>query len=310
MIQLFGRLARHLDSEDPRIPQVVDRLVDALNTPSELVQSAVADCLPPLVQGMGEDVEYLVDKLFSTLTTGAKYAARRGAAYGLAGVVKGRGLTALKEFDLMEKFQEAAEDKSAYQSRQGAVFAFETLSATLGKIFEPYILSIVPLLLTLFGDGNGDVREATQDASRVIMSRISGHCVKLMLPTLLGGLEEKQWRTKKGSIELLGAMAFCAPRQLSLSLPTIIPQLTGVINDSHAQVKSAANTSLKRFGDVLSNPEIKAIQGTLMKALADPAAKTNTALSALLKTSFEHYLDAPSLALVRIITFGKLEQVD
>jgi hypothetical protein len=59
-------------------------------------------------------------------------------------------------------------------------------------------------LLVLFGDGNADVREAVQDSSRVIMSRISGHCVKLMLPTLLGGLDEKQWRTKKGSIELLG----------------------------------------------------------------------------------------------------------
>ena len=68
------------------------------------------------------------------------------------------------------------------------------------------LISIVPLLLSLFGDGNTDVREATQDASRIIMSRISGHCVKLMLPILLGGLEEKQWRTQKGSIELLGCV--------------------------------------------------------------------------------------------------------
>lgn len=103
-------------------------------------------------------------------------------------------------------------------------------------------------------------------------------------------------------------MAFCAPRQLSLSLPTIIPHLTGVINDSHAQVKSAANTSLKRFGEVLNNPEIKAIQSTLMKALADPTAKTNTALSSLLKTTFEHYLDAPSLALVMPIIDRGLRQ--
>jgi len=104
---------------------VVDRLVDALNTPSELVQSAVADCLPHLVQGMSDEVEYLVDKLFSTLTTGPKYASRRGAAYGLAGVVKGRGLQSLKEYDLMDKLKEAAEDKSTFQSRQGALFAFE-----------------------------------------------------------------------------------------------------------------------------------------------------------------------------------------
>ncbi|EIW69657.1 hypothetical protein TREMEDRAFT_73934 [Tremella mesenterica DSM 1558] len=308
VVILFGRLARHLDPQDSRIPQVVDRLVEALNTPSELVQSAVADCLPPLVQTMGDEAEYLVDKLFSTLTTGSKYASRRGAAYGLAGVVKGRGLTMIKEYELMDKLKEAAEDKGSYQARQGALFAFETLSATLGKAFEPYILSIVPLLLALFGDTNADVREATQDAAKIIMSRISGHCVKLMLPTLLNGLEEKQWRIKKGSIELLGSMAFCAPKQLSLSLPTIIPHLTGVINDSHAQVKAAANTSLKRFGEVLNNPEVKAIQNTLMKALADPTANITKALSALLKTSFEHYLDAPSLALVMPIIDRGLRQ--
>lgn len=306
---LFGRLAAHLDAADQRIPKVVDRLVEALNTPSELVQSAVADCLPALVSGMSsEDTEYLVDRLYSTLTTGSKYAHRRGAAYGIAGIIKGRGLKALKEYDLMDKLKESAEDKGSFEGREGALLAFETLSATLGRVFEPYIVEVIPNLLTLFGDTNTYVREATQYAAKVIMSRISGHCVKLILPTLLEGLEEKQWRTKKGAIELLGSMAFCAPRQLSLSLPTIIPHLTGVINDSHAQVKSAANASLKRFGEVLHNPEVKSIQSTLMKALADPTAKTNTALSALLKTTFEHYLDAPSLALVMPIIDRGLRQ--
>lgn len=308
VVVLFGRLASHLESSDKRIPNVVDRLVEALNTPSELVQSAVADCLPALVQDMGEEAEYLVDRLFSTLTTGKSYAARRGAAYGLAGVVKGRGLRALKDYDLMDKFTEAAEDKSSYEAREGAVFAFETLTATLGRVFEPYIVEIIPLMLKLFGDSNTYVREATQYAAKIIMSKISGHCVKIILPTLLDALEEKQWRTKKGSIELLGSMAFCAPRQLSLSLPTIIPHLTGVINDSHAQVKSAANASLKRFGEVLNNPEVKSIQSTLMKALADPSANITKALSSLLKTTFEHYLDAPSLALVMPIIDRGLRQ--
>jgi hypothetical protein len=86
-----------------------------------------------------------------------------------------------------------------------------TLSSTLGKVFEPYVIEIIPLLLAAFGDSNTDVREATQDASKVIMSKISGHCVKLMLPNLLDALEEKQWRTKKGAIELLGCVLHSEP---------------------------------------------------------------------------------------------------
>lgn len=100
------------------------------------------------------------------------------------------------------------------------------------------------------GDGTVEVREATQDASKAIMSKVSGHAVKLILPTLLSGLEDRQWRSKKGAIEMLGAMANLAPRQLAISLPAIVPRLAEVLTDTHSQVRAAGNASLKRFGEV------------------------------------------------------------
>ncbi|EJT96915.1 ARM repeat-containing protein [Dacryopinax primogenitus] len=298
VVILIGRVARHLALSDDRIPKIVDRLIAALKTPSEVVQSAVAECLPPLVKGTTVDVTKLVDRLMEELVNAPKYAERRGAAYGLAGVMKGRGLAGIKEFNVMERLRDFMEDKKRFESRQGALFAFETLSATLGRTFEPYIIQDLTLLLSAFGDSQPDVREATQDATRVIMSRISGYGVKVILPDLLSGLEEKQWRTKRGSIEMLGSMAYCAPKELSLSLPTVIPRLTGVLTDSHTQVRAAANQSLKRFGEVINNPEIRNLVPVLLKALVDPATKTPSALRALLDTSFAHYIDSPSLALV------------
>lgn len=297
VVILFGRLARHLDDSDSRIPSIVERLVEALKTPAEQVQIAVSDCLSPLVKFMRPTLGALVDDLFKTLLTSPKYAARRGSAYGLAGVLKGTGIAGFKEFHVISRLKAAAEDKKNYEPRQGAMFAFETLSHTLGRLFEPYITYVLPLLLSCFGDGTADVREATQDAARVIMGNMSGYGVKLILPSLLSGLDEKQWRTKKGSIELLGMMAYCSPRQLSISLPIVIPRLTGVLTDSHAQVRTAANKSLKQFGEVISNPEIQILVPVLLKALVDPA-KTSNALSSLLKTSFMHYIDHSSLALV------------
>lgn len=297
VVILFGRVARHLDSSDPRLPTILTRLVEALKTPSEQVQYAVADCLAPLVKVTRSAAQQLANQLLDELFTAPKYAARRGAAYGLTGVVKGIGISAMKEFDIFNRLKNATEDKKQYESRQGAMFALETLSSSLGRLFEPHAIHALPLLLSAFGDSTPDVREAATDAARVIMRNMSGYGVKLILPSLLSGLDEKQWRTKKGSIELIGMMAYCAPRQLSQSLPVIIPRLTGVLTDSHTQVRAGANKSLKQFGEVISNPEVQALVPIFLKAMVDPA-KTPNALSALLKTSFVHYIDHSSLALV------------
>ncbi|OBZ91073.1 Translational activator gcn1 [Choanephora cucurbitarum] len=295
---LYGGAAGYLNPGDEKVSTAVEKLIETLDTPSETVQSAVADCLPPLIKMCKDEVPRLIKSLLNKLFKGEKYAHRRGAAYGLAGVVKGRGITALKECNVMNSLKDAVDNKRMYEYRQGALFAFETLSATLGRLFEPYIIQIIPLLLVCSSDANIDVREASSDAARVIMSKISGHCVKLILPSILEGLEERQWRTKKASVELLGSMAYCAPKQLSVSLPNIIPRISEVLADTHSQVQAAANRSLQLFGEVISNPEIQELVPVLLKALSDPNTKTAPALTALLQTSFVHYIDPPSLALV------------
>jgi hypothetical protein len=247
-------------------------------------------------KAMRSRVAQLVDNLLNELSNSPKYAARRGAAYGLAGVIKGTGIGGMKEFNIIQRLQSSSEDKNTTNLGRVPCLPLRHCQVLLAASLS-HISPHPPSTPYSFGDTTSDVREAAQDAARVIMGNMSGYGVKLMLPSLLSGLDEKQWRTKKGSIELLGMMAYCSPRQLSLSLPIVIPRLTGVLTDSHAQVRAAANKSLKQFGEVISNPEIQSLVPVLSKALVDPA-KTPNALASLLKTSFMHYIDHSSLALV------------
>lgn len=89
------------------------------------VQEAVARCLPPLIPAMKDQAESLCQSLqkqaicFSfffyflecmqsptssysfKLLEGDKYSERKGAAYGMAGLVKGLGVLSLKNLNIM-----------------------------------------------------------------------------------------------------------------------------------------------------------------------------------------------------------------
>ncbi|KAJ5084239.1 hypothetical protein NUU61_008818 [Penicillium alfredii] len=305
VVVLYGSLARHLKADDPRLQTVIKKLLATLPTPSESVQSAASDCLPPLIRLSGPKTAAYVQELLDQLLNTKSYATQRGAAYGLAGIVSGKGIATLREFRIMSLLKEATENKKEPHQRQGALLAFELFATVLGRTFEPYVIQIVPQLLGGFGDPSIDVRDACLDASKACFQNLSSYGVKQILPTLLDGLDDTQWRSQKGACDLLGAMAYLDPQQLAASLPDIIPPLTVVLNDTHKEVRNAANRSLQRFGEVISNPEIKSLVGVLLKALSDPTKHTDEALDSLIKVSFVHYLDAPSLALVvRILERG------
>ncbi|KAL3523389.1 hypothetical protein ACH5RR_016223, partial [Cinchona calisaya] len=293
-----GALAKHLEKDDPKVHTVVEKLLDVLNTPSEAVQRAVSTCLSPLMQSKQEDAPALFSRILDQLMKSDKYGERRGAAFGLAGVVKGFGISCLKKYGIATVLREGLADRNSAKSREGALLAFECLCEKLGRLFEPYVIQMLPLLLVSFSDQVMAVREAAECAARAMMSQLTAHGVKLVLPSLLKGLEDKAWRTKQSSVQLLGAMAYCAPQQLSQCLPKIVPKLTEVLTDTHPKVQSAGQTALQQVGSVIKNPEISALVPTLLMGLTDPNEYTKYSLDILLQTTFVNSIDAPSLALL------------
>ncbi|KAJ0409318.1 hypothetical protein ATCC90586_000555 [Pythium insidiosum] len=304
IVVCLGALAKHMDKSDPKVSSTVDLLVDALAIPSESVQRAVATCLAPLVAAVRERSPALLSTLLTRATSAETFGERIGAAFGVSAVVKGLGISALKQQDVIPRIEELMKSGGA-PARQGAMLIFECLSERLGLLFEPYIIVILPIMLKCFADASPPVREAASQTSRKIMGNLSAHGVKLVLPSLLRSMEDGAWRTKQAGIQLLGSMAYCAPRQLGSCLPQVVPKITDALTDSHPKVREASKAALRDIGSVVRNPEIASIAPALLNALEDPNRHTNDALQQLQSTTFQHSIDAPSLALVMpIITRG------
>ena len=56
-VVFLASLAVHLDSSDPKVKQILERLLEVLETPSESVQRKVADAFPPLMKQLATEGE-------------------------------------------------------------------------------------------------------------------------------------------------------------------------------------------------------------------------------------------------------------
>ena len=61
------------------------------------------------------------------------YGNRRGAALGLAGMVKGLGISAINGYGILDALKTAMDDQSNPGAREGALLALECLCGKLGR---------------------------------------------------------------------------------------------------------------------------------------------------------------------------------
>jgi hypothetical protein len=81
-------------------------------------------------------------------------------------------------------------------------------------------------------------------------------------------------------------------------LPDIVKALREVLNDTHEKVHEAAIEAIGKIGSVIKCPEVAEMLDIIIRALGDSNKYLINCLDGLLKTSFVHTIDAPSLSLL------------
>ncbi|ETE58940.1 Translational activator GCN1, partial [Ophiophagus hannah] len=227
VVILMGSLAKHLDKSDPKVKPIVAKLIAALSTPSQQVQESVASCLPPLVPAIKEDAGSMIQKLLQLLLESDKYAERKGAAYGLAGLVKGLGILSLKQQEMMAKLTDAIQDKKNFRRREdGNQYVRELLLRRIRgepKPLSSCLPNIVPKLTEVLTDSHVKVQKAGQQALRQIGSVIRNPEILAIAPVLLDALTDPSRKTQKCLQTLLDTkfVHFIDAPSLALIMPIV-----------------------------------------------------------------------------------------
>eukprot|EP00931_Biecheleriopsis_adriatica_P049370 TRINITY_DN28564_c0_g1_i1.p1 TRINITY_DN28564_c0_g1~~TRINITY_DN28564_c0_g1_i1.p1 ORF type:complete len:1399 (-),score=392.40 TRINITY_DN28564_c0_g1_i1:33-4229(-) len=318
---LFGGLGKQLEAASPRQVAIRLRLLRRLQKPTtpEVVQGALASALIPLLAADPEAVDDVCNAFMEGLVA-AQEALRRGAALGIAAAIKGGGGTsALKRLGIIEKVKElaAAPGKNGSGKRQGALLLLQALAEALGRTFEPYALSSMPMLLESCADSSKEVQQAGKAAATTVVAQVSSAGVRLMVNPVLEGLKDKKWRTQLSAAELLkpivSELIANAPKRLNAVMPKAVPALCEAGAGARHELRDAAREVLELIGTAIDHAEVAALAPSLIAALMDPGeASLVKALDSLLSAVYTSTVSGASCALIcpvveRALTRGDAE---
>nr|CCC94358.1 conserved hypothetical protein [Trypanosoma congolense IL3000] len=241
-------------------------------------------------------LDEFVEKCLKQIFHSGSYVKKKAHAYGLAGVLKGLGLTSFRRYNILETLQRAMHEKQA--ERSGAMILLEVFSEVIGAKFEPYALAMSAGLLEGVADRDQKVSDCADDASRVMVKSLTSVGLRQLIPRLIDGLSADQTKMRIPPLNFIGYVAFCSPKQLAATLPEITKHINACLFDVNHNVSVAAMNALRRVAGVVSNSEIKEHVEIILNALRSPNTETENALDALLYTRFVNAVDPASLALI------------
>ncbi|THD24819.1 Translational activator gcn1 [Fasciola hepatica] len=244
--QIFGNLHSLARQEElqPYVGTILPPLKTCLLDAVPEVRSVAAGALGALVRGMGESCfTEILPWLIATLTSETSSVDRSGAAQGLAEVLGAMGIERLRAI-LPDLVQTAASDSKVQPHvRDGYLMLFVYLPAVFQNSFAEFIAPIIPTILKSLSDETEFLRETALRAAQQIVHMFAESSLELLLPELEQGMQDKNWRIRHSSVQLLGDLLY---------------QLSGLSGKGTTKTQDEDDT----FGTSEAHERLKAVMST------------------------------------------------
>eukprot|EP00854_Cymbomonas_tetramitiformis_P013308 gene13308-15726_t len=183
--------------------------------------------------------------------------------------------------------------------REQALLGFELLCDMHGALFEPYMPQVLPIVISCLGDGRVTVAPTAKGVLTTLFARMNPEGMRVMMPFVLAGLEDRQFKTKEAMLELMQPISATFPIQVGATMPELFPILMECLADTHPKVSGAALAVLpKTLAATVGHPETKKLMKSLLLAITSPAAETAPCLDHLMETTFVNAVDRSTLSLL------------
>ncbi|KAF2161123.1 hypothetical protein M409DRAFT_69976 [Zasmidium cellare ATCC 36951] len=202
-----------------------------------------------------------------------------------------------KAVDTLKKMLNNKKDANI---RQNAAEAIATIAkhADVSPAVEPYLVQLLPPVLSAVGDKMAAVKVAAQDAALAITKAVNANAVKLLIPAFVDSIRNAQkWPEKMTDLECIEALCESAPAQTAYRVPELIPIVSEAMWDTKPEVKKKAYGTMEKVCQLIVNKDIDRFIPELIKCIAKPELVPET-IHLLGATTFVTDVHEPTLAIM------------
>jgi elongation factor 3 len=200
----------------------------------------------------------------------------------------------------VEALKKQLGNKKDANARERALNAIQAIAehAETSAAVEPYLVVLLPSVLSAVGDKMVPVKNAAQAAALAIVKAVNANAVKAVLPPIIKSiLTAQKWQEKITGLTLIEALVVSAPAQLALRVPDLIPVVSESMWDTKPEVKKMAYGTMEKVCGLIVNKDIERFIPELIKCIAKPENVPET-VHLLGATTFVTDVHEPTLAIM------------
>lgn len=253
----------------------------------------------------------VLEELLQKLTISKEQSDINDASLNLSNYVNGDIEEQAAPTQVVDVLKKQLANKKDATARERALDAIRAIAqhSTVSASVEPYLVNLLPEVLSAVGDKMVPVKNAATEAAIAITKMANANANKALIPHYIHSLEVAQkWPEKIADLRCIEALCESSPAQVSFRVPDLIPIISATMWDTKPEVKKAAYATMEKLCALISNKDIERFIPELIKCIAKPENVPET-VHLLGATTFVTDVHEPTLAImVPLLERGLVER--